>query len=341
MTPRALCLSGLMLLATCGAATAASPTVPVKVDDFVRAESDRYLAATVRRGAFGKLVHDRVLRPLEQVTVVTINRDTLYSLGVFDLDAGPVTVSLPDAGRRYMSLVMVNQDHEVTPAVYAPGTRTYTREQIGTRYVLVGIRTLFDPTRPEDLAQVHALQDAIRVSQPGTGRFEVPAWDPAQLKAIRDPLLALRGSLDDSRATFGSKKEVSPVRHLIGTANAWGGNREQDALYFYGTPNRNDGVAVYRMRLQDVPVDAFWSVSVYDAAGYFRPNLQEAYTLNTLSARPDADGAVTIQFGGCEQPRPNCLPTLAGWNYMLRLYQPRAEVLDGRWTVPTLDLVTP
>jgi hypothetical protein len=207
--------------------------------------------------------------------------------------------------------------------------------------MLVGIRTLVDPASADDLKQVHALQDAIRTSQKSTGRFEVPPWDPGSLKAIRAPLLALRASVTDSRAMFGSKAEVSPVRHLIGTANAWGGNREQDALYLYATPSRNDGSTVYRLSVKDVPVDGFWSVSVYDATGFFKPNPQGAYTLNNLTAKQGADGSVGIQFGGCDGVIANCLPTMPGWNYMVRLYRPRAEILNGRWTFPQARPTTP
>ena len=51
-------------------------------------------------------------------------------------------------------------------------------------------------------------------------------------------------------------------------------------------------------------------------------------------ARKGADGSVTVQFGGCDGKLPNCLPIVKGWNYMVRLYRPRAEVLEGRWTFP-------
>jgi hypothetical protein len=49
----------------------------------------------------------------------------------------------------------------------------FTKEKIGTRYVLIGIRTLVNPTDPKDLEVVHALQDAIKVDQlGGPRRFE-------------------------------------------------------------------------------------------------------------------------------------------------------------------------
>ena len=43
---------------------------------------------------------------------------------------------------------------------------------------------------------------------------------------------------------------------------------------------------------------------------------------------------VTIQFGGCDGAVPNCLPVTNGWNYTVRLFRPRPEVLDGRWQFP-------
>jgi hypothetical protein len=38
---------------------------------------------------------------------------------------------------------------------------------------------------------------------------------------------------------------------------------------------------------------------------------------------------MTIQLGSCDGKIVNCLPTLPGWNYMVRLYRPRAEILNG------------
>jgi hypothetical protein len=47
---------------------------------------------------------------------------------------------------------------------------------------------------------------------------------------------------------------------------------------------------------------------------------------------------VTIQFGGCDGKIPNCLPITKGWNYMVRLYRPRAEILNGTWKFPEASL---
>jgi hypothetical protein len=86
--------------------------------------------------------------------------------------------------------------------------------------------------------------------------------------------------------------------------------------------------------VKDVPVDGFWSVTVYNAEGYFQPNEYNAYSFNNITANNGADGSVTIQFGGCDGKIVNCLPIMPGWNYVVRLYRPHAEILDGTWTFP-------
>ena len=47
-----------------------------------------------------------------------------------------------------------------------------------------------------------------------------------------------------------------------------------------------------------------------------------------------ADGSIAAQFGGCDGKVPNCIPITQGWNYTVRLYRPRAEILNGSWTFP-------
>src|SRR5262249_14550463 len=156
---------------------------------------------------------------------------------VFDLDAGPVTITLPDAGKRFMSMQVIDEDQYTPAVVYGEGKRTFAREQIGTRYVLMAIRTLVDPNDPKDVEQVHALQDAIRIEHPnGPGRFEVPSWDEAGQKKVRDALLVLGATLPDSKGMFGTRDQVEPVRRLIGAAMAWGGNPEREATYLTVTP---------------------------------------------------------------------------------------------------------
>ncbi|MHC8320879.1 DUF1214 domain-containing protein [Pseudomonas sp. GB2N2] len=308
--------------------------MPVTVDNFVRAESDLYMGSLAKQGGLGKLLHRREAADIDHQTVIRLNRDTLYSSGIFDLDAGPVTLTLPDPGKRFMALQIINEDHYTPDVFYGAGSHTLTRENVGTRYVLTAIRTLVDPNNPDDVKQVHTLQDAISVSQKSPGKLELPQWEATSQKKIRDALLVLSSTLPDFKKAFGTKADVDPVRHLLGSAAAWGGNPDKDAIYLNVTPVNNDGKTVYRLTVKDVPVDGFWSVSLYNAEGYFEKNAANAYTLNNLTAKKSDDGSITIQFGGCETKIANCLPTVKGWNYTVRLYRPKAEILNGSWKFP-------
>jgi hypothetical protein len=306
----------------------------VTIDNFTRAETDLYFASVVKDGGFGKFFHQREPTPILKQTVIRMNRDTLYSAAVFDLDAGPVTIEVPDPGKRFLSLQIIDED-EYTPHVfYGAGVHTLSKAEIGTRYVLAALRLLVDPNDPKDLDAVHVVQDGVKVSQPGGSVFKIPDWDPASQIEIRQALLELAATLPDTRGMFGPKDKVDPVRHLVGAAAAWGGNPEEDAFYLNVTPPKNDGKTVYKLAVKDVPVDAFWSVSVYDDRGYFELNPQNAYSLNNLTAQKASDGSVAIQFGGCDGAIANCLPTTPGWNYMVRLYRPRGDILSGAWKFP-------
>ncbi len=188
---------------------------------------------------------------------------------------GPFTTAVPDSTLTgFMSMQVISQDHYTTEVAYGPGAFTYTKDNVGTRYVYIHYRNLADPEKTEDIKVANAVQDAIKVEQASAGKFEVP----------------------------------DPFDHLIGTAIGWGGNPRNATDYQSFYPTKNDGTTVHRLTVKDIPVDGFWSVSVYDAKGFFEKNPLDAYSLNNLTARPSADGSVTVQFGGCGKDTPNCLP---------------------------------
>jgi hypothetical protein len=337
----AICAMTITLAAINTGEGQSSATIPVTVENFIRAESDLYFSAVaLKEDGFGKFEHRREVSPVDAQTIIRQNRDTLYSAAVFDLDAGPVTITLPDAHERFMSMQVIDEDEYTPMVVYGAGSYTLDRQQIGTRYVMAGVRTLIDPNDPKDVQEVHALQDAIKVSQNTPGKFEVPNWDRASQKKVRDALLVLGSTLPDTKGGFGARGRVDPIRHLILAASAWGGNPEKDALYLNVTPAENDGTVIYKLSVKDVPVDGFWSISVYNAEGYFQKNPLDAYTLNSITAKKSDDGAVVVQFGGYDGKISNCLPTMLGWNYMVRLYRPRQEILDGKWTFPPAQPVS-
>ena len=161
----------------------------------------------------------------------------------------------------------------------------------------------------------------------------MPNWDPVSQKKVRDALLVLGSTIPDFKADSAPRRGRPGAppdrrRRRLGRQPRQGGD------YLNVTPPNNDGKTIYRLTVKDVPVDGFWSMSVYDAEGYFEKNQYNAYTLNNITAKKSDGGAIAIQFGGCDGKIPNCLPIVAGWNYTVRLYRPKPEIVSGKRTFP-------
>ena len=311
---------------------------PVTVDNFVGAETDTYMARYVGQGAFGQWFHIRLPTPIDEQGVIRMNRDTLYSVGIFDLTS-PVTIAKPDTGERFQSMLVISQDHFVVAVEHGAGDFTFTETEVDTRYVFVVFRTFVDSSSEADIAAANAIQDQITARQDDVGHFEIPDWDATSLGTVRNALNVLAGTLSDMSRAYGAQDEVNPIHHLVGAAYGWGGNPQRDALYVNQVPERNGGVVPHALTVRDVPVDGFWSITLYNANGFMEANDHDAYSFNGTTAMLNDDGSVTIHFGACEDGRVNCLPITEGWNYIVRLYRPRQEVLDGSWVFPEAEAV--
>ncbi len=333
---RALGTATAVMVALAATASTAE-TQRVNASSFVRAESDTYMRNIVQQaGGLGKFAHIRKPTPLDQQTVIRMNLDTLYSYAVFDLAAGPVTITVPTvADGRYVSVQVLNQDH-LTPMILHQGNHTLTQETAGSRYVAAFARVFNDASDPEDLARAHAVQDAIIAKQDAPGTLELPDWDKASLDAARKSLLEL-GSLGVAGfgVQMGKKGEVDPIAHLIATAVGWGLLPPNEAIYLFPSLATNDGKIVHTLTMKDIPVDGFWSISVYNKGGFFEPNDLNVNSVNNLTGTKAEDGAIIVQFGGCSTAGPaNCIPVTEGWNYIVRLYRPHAEVVAKTWKLP-------
>lgn len=320
------------------AAAATANTKPVTWDTFVRAETDKYFHTYAHAAGIGSFLNARQPTPIDKQKVVRMNRDTLYSIGVFDLTT-PLTITMPDTGDRFQSLQVINQDEYVPiPVTYKPGKYTLTQEKAGTRYVVIGIRTFANANDPADIKKVNAIQDQIKVEQASKGKLETPNWDHKSQDRLRTAIGVLSSTMKNYDQCFGTKEEVDPIAHLLGAATGWGGNPAKDATYDNFTPENNDGKTAYTLTVKDVPVDGFWSISLYNGKGFFQKNPQNAYSINNITGKKAKDGSIIIHFGG-DPKQSNYLPIMDGWNYIVRLYQPHQEILDGTWKFPAAQPV--
>jgi hypothetical protein len=199
------------------------------------------------------------------------------------------------------------------------------------------VRTLVDPRNPHDLQEAHRLQDAIAIEQERQGWFQVPAWDRTSQRMVRNALVALGRTVHDSRGMFGSRAQVDPIRHLIGTAMHWGGNPEAEATYLIVTPRMNDGTTVHRSR-QMCPSTG--SGRSRPTQTLLEPAARHAYSVNSLTATrsmtalsPYSSAAVTAS--------PQLPLDHAGVELPVRLYSPRAGSSTEAGIFPTGHAVVP
>lgn len=320
----------------CLVAPAAFAAEDVTVGNLVRAETDHMIRENMRAFGIdiGEIVHLRKPTTPENQPVIRMNQDTLYSGVVLDLSE-PVRVTLPEIGARYMSMMVISQDHYITSEA-TPGTYELTEDSIGTRFAFVAFRTFVDVTNPDDIAATHAAQDAIRIAGGADGPFEAPDWDLDQLALARTAINNVSTLGFDASRAYGTEAEVNPVDHLIGAIAGWGGLPAKAAIYLIDAVDENDGSTPHTVTVKDVPVDAFWSITVYNAEGYLEPNELGRNNYNNFTAQANDNGSITMNFGACDDGRINCIPITPGWNYAVRLYQPRAEIRDGNWTFPAI-----
>ena len=336
------CVSIMILLAS-GLASAgpasleegASPAIKVNAMNYVRAKTalqfDKYYASA---GGINRFGHSRNVVGIDNRSSKRLNRDTLYSVAIVDISEGAV-VEMPKAAGRYMSLQVVNEEGYTNAVFHGGGRYKLDMNQFETSYVWLLVRTLVSPDIPNDIEVARGLQDQLGIDSQSDRPYEHPAYDAESFGTTTDHLLELGKGLEDNEGAAGSREEVDPIKQLLVAAYGFGTLPERESLLLTVNPGL-PYTGAYVLTVKDVPVDGFWSLAMYNKEGYFEKNDYESYGVSYQSAEKNADGSITIHFGG--DPRSvNYIPLTDGWNYVVRLYRPREEILSGNWTFPEVS----
>src|SRR5210317_1060110 len=171
-----ICLAILSIASASDAGDRATPVV-VNADNFVRAETAAQFDRIVEMaGGVNRFFHLRGPTPLDQQTIIRMNRDTIYSAAVVDISQG-ATFTVPDAGDRYMSIMVVNEDHYINKVIHEPGEHELTVKEFGTPYVCLAVRTLVDESDPADIREANALQDQFKIEAASAKAYTHPGYD--------------------------------------------------------------------------------------------------------------------------------------------------------------------
>jgi len=310
----------------------ADEVVTVNIDNFVRAETASQIDRALKfMDGINKWFHFKKPVPLDKQNVIRMNRDTLYSTAIVDISEG-ATLILPDSGKRYMSVMVVDEDHYINRVFHKGGTYKLTMKEFKTPYVILSARTLANSNDPKDIEEANKLQNQMKIEAVSAKTYTHPNYDKKSYDATYKALLELSKGVSDTKYMFGKKENVTETRHLVGTAFGYGGLPEEEA--FYVSTNMPHKAGNFKLTVKDVPVDGFWSISIYNKDGYFEPNKFNSNSINNLIAKPSKDGSITVNFGTNPEGKENFLYIMDGWNYTVRLYLPRKEILNGEWTFP-------
>tara|TARA_B100001059_G_C17809509_1_gene571377 strand:- start:1016 stop:2047 length:1032 start_codon:yes stop_codon:yes gene_type:complete len=316
----------------------ASEPVIVNTDNFVKVETSIQFERgynNLLNNNINTIAHFHQPLALDKQNVIRMNRDTLYSNSLIDISKG-ATVTIPETNGRYLSVMVINEDGYINKVIHGKGTYALTMEEFDTPYVALAVRTLIDASDPVDVQIANDLQKGVKIKANSAIPYSAIKYDESSYQATYEALIALSRGMTTTENMFGSKEHVDPVRHLIGTAFGFAGMSEEEAVYINVEPKLP--VGVYQLTVKDVPVDGFWSISVYNESGFFEKNEHDAYTINNLTAAPNEDGSFTINFGG-DPDADNYLHIKEGWNYVVRMYLPGAEILDGSWSFPEVSTI--
>lgn len=315
-------LVGLMA----SAAIANAEPLKVDLDNYAFVETHRQMAITQdNAGGVNTFQHKRAVPPVDDQPVIRMNRDTLYSMAIVDASKG-ATVTLPETDGRYISLMYLDENHRVYDMEYAPGAHglpAYSDHMYAL--VRIGVKT----GDAEDLAEIHRLQDEIKLSVVGDTTFEPVEYDEASYLETHHGVLdsfASSGLLDTEKM-FGTADYVDHDRYIMGTAIGWGGATWKDNIYQFSTNFEGDAC---QSTTFDNPENTggFWSITVYNKDGFM---FDDKVNVNSEVAVANDDGTYTVRFG-CEGGVNN-IPVkndTGVWNAAMRHYTPSQAVIDGK-----------
>ena len=177
-------------------AFAADEQVTVNIDNFPRAETDMQIGRMLESAkGVNDWGHLRVPTPIDKQNVIRMNRDTLYSFALVDISKG-ATVTLPDVGDRYMTMMVINHDGYINKVFHGGGTHELTLEEFDTPHVVVAMRVLVDASDEADVKAGNAIQDEMKIDAASAKPFVMPNYDMESYKATFEPLLALSTGVD-------------------------------------------------------------------------------------------------------------------------------------------------
>ena len=295
--------------------------IPVTLENYEVAESDLAFYNITKLVGMNTFFHFPTgAFDLDNQTVVRMNRDTYYSGAIIDTTQG-ATVTIPETNGRYLSVMVVQNDHYIDQVFLEPGTHEITSD---TDFAMVAMRIRANQSDPGDDDAIAALRAGVKLEVGGYGSHVRPNYDMEQMVALRDELTVEGTKLGTLMGMQGAHGTVDSLMHKFGTAIGWGLLPDAQAQYLGSPKFSNDGCYMASYSAPPFNEPGFFSITIYDADGWI---YDENGILNEFNMSLNEDGSFDAYFGECGDVDNN-LPTVDGWNYILRIYEPKLEELQ-------------
>jgi len=302
--------------------------------------------------------------------VVRMNNDTFYKIAFLALEDGPVVLSsnAPAEDRFNSFQLMDDRNANYRNVIYPQGKYTLYNgekpEQIegeaieapsSLSVVIVRVEVK-DKNDTDDITAAEAVFNGIAIGGPTLSKMPeldlLSGFDEqVEKEALRRLDETLR-SVPFTDTIIGPGQEpgrdVPYLSHSAGTKGGWGGPAPSHSAYeAFFTDDAGEALSGangdYIILTEEPPVNAFWSVTVYDTerGGFLHPNKADRYHINNTNAVKNADGTVTFTIKqACGNSDLNCLEVPAGqFDVAVRYYLPEQEIISGEWIMPKPKLL--
>jgi hypothetical protein len=307
--------------------------------EFIQAESRAFLGDFIDRNGINKWFHFTNLANKDDKWVVSPNNDTIYSIVTVNASKGFKLVVPKVEKNRFVSIHIVDENHMSPFYLYGGGEYTFTADQFESDFVAVGIRMGTDGTAADVKHIVENLQPKYLIVG-AEDNANIIRPDLKKMVKVRTAMISEYDKLDN---TFGAMVEhTSKVtdweKFTYVTAGAWGLSPDHTAMYAPYTLEGVKGNKCYTAIYPAVPVDAFFSITVYGQDKFLMADHDNIVSSNQ-KAIVNKDGSFTVIYGDmdCKVEGKNFLYTPEdNWSFLMRAYKPDVEAFK-KYKLPEIQ----
>lgn len=317
---------------------------------FQQAEQDTVLAGFQHVAGINNFMHWDGLTKAHNRWVVSVNNDTIYSMATVNASEG-FSVKIPDVGDRFLSMMVMDQNHTFASYTYGGGTFTWSADDIDTDFVVVGLRIGTDGTDADAKYVANNIQAKASIIAKADAPFTPaqPDIDRKQVAALREALVELErsGQVSTGDTVKYDIRDVSDWEAwTVAMAAQLGLTPDDTAMYHVFAGGNSEGRTCYEAHFPKIPAKEFFSLTLYDADKYLMSNEYNIISSLTPDFISNKDGSFDVIFGdfscqsiAIERGVNFGFTPYDGWSGLLRAYTPDVEAYKV-YPMPSLNKVT-